>query len=137
VIPAMRLSHPAQRALFCGALLMALSTVIGAITTHRLKEVLSAGDYGVLQTAVLYQFLHALGLLCLGIILQRRADRLLGLASDLLLAGVLLFSGSLYLLLCGAPRGFGALTPVGGLCLIVGWCLAAAAMLRAPESPVS
>ena len=49
----------------------------------------------------------------------------LGLAGDLLLAGVLLFSGSLYALLCGAPRAIGLLTPLGGLCLIVGWCVAA------------
>jgi uncharacterized membrane protein YgdD (TMEM256/DUF423 family) len=115
---------------------MALATVIGAIGTHRLKVVLSNDNYGVLQTAVLYQFLHALGLMCIGILLQRRVDRVLGVAAYLLLAGVLLFSGSLYALLCGAPRGFGMLTPFGGLCLIVGWCLAATALLRTRETPV-
>ena len=115
---------------------MALATVIGAIASHRLREALSASDYGVLQTAVLYQFLHALGLLCLGILLQRRPDRALRVAADLLLAGVLLFSGSLYALLCGAPRAFGVLTPLGGLCLIVGWGVAAAALLRARETPL-
>jgi len=125
-----------KRALFSGALLMALATVIGAIGTHRLKVVLSNDNYGVLQTAVLYQFLHALGLMCIGILLQRRVDRVLGVAAYLLLAGVLLFSGSLYALLCGAPRGFGMLTPFGGLCLIVGWCLAATALLRTRETPV-
>jgi uncharacterized membrane protein YgdD (TMEM256/DUF423 family) len=137
VNPATRLHNPAKRALFSGALLMALATVIGAIGTHRLKAVLSADSYGVLQTAVMYQFLHALGLLCIGILLQRRVDRVLGIASDLLLAGVLLFSGSLYALLCGAPRAFGMLTPLGGLCLIVGWCVAAAAVLRTRETPVT
>ncbi len=87
---------------------MALATVIGALGTHRLKaRACRLISYGVLQTAVLYQFLHALGLLCLGVLLQRRADRVLGIAADLLLAGVLLFSGSLYALLCGAPRGVG------------------------------
>jgi uncharacterized membrane protein YgdD (TMEM256/DUF423 family) len=125
----------AKRALCSGALLMALATVIGAIGTHRLKVVLSNDSYGVLQTAVLYQFLHALGLLCIGILLQRRVDRVLGIAADLLLAGILLFSGSLYALLCGAPRGLGVLTPLGGLCLIVGWCVAATALLRARETP--
>jgi uncharacterized membrane protein YgdD (TMEM256/DUF423 family) len=116
---------------------MALATVVGAISTHRLRLVLSADQYGVLQTAVLYQFLHALGLLCLGVLLQRRADRVLGIAANLLLAGVLMFSGSLYALLCGAPRGVGVLTPVGGLCLIVGWCVAAAAVLRTRPTPVA
>jgi uncharacterized membrane protein YgdD (TMEM256/DUF423 family) len=115
---------------------MALATVIGAVGTHRFRLVLSPDQYAVLQTAVLYQFLHALGLLCLGVLLQRRSDRVLSIAANLLLAGVLLFSGSLYALLCGAPRGVGVLTPVGGLCLIVGWCVAAAAMLRARETPV-
>ena len=133
---ATRFHNPAKRALCCGALLMALATLIGAIGTHRLKVVLSPDHYSVLQTAVLYQFLHALGLLCIGILLQRRGDRLLGIAGDLLLAGVLLFSGSLYALLCGAPRGIGMLTPLGGLCLIVGWCVAAAALLRTRDSPV-
>jgi uncharacterized membrane protein YgdD (TMEM256/DUF423 family) len=114
---------------------MALATVIGAIGTHRLKAVLSPDNYGVLQTAVLYQFLHALGLLWVGAALQRRADRALAIAADLLLAGVLLFSGSLYALLCGAPREFGLLTPVGGLCLIVAWCVVAAGVLRTRETP--
>jgi uncharacterized membrane protein YgdD (TMEM256/DUF423 family) len=115
---------------------MALGTMIGAIGTHRLKPLLSPELYGVLQTAVLYQFLHALGLLCIGTLLQRRDNPLLGVAGDFLLAGVVLFSGSLYALLCGAPRGVGVLTPVGGLCLMLGWCLAAAALLRSYNPPV-
>ena len=55
---------------------------------------------------------------------------LLYLSAWLVFAGVMLFSGSLYLLLSGAPRVLGALTPIGGLCLIGGWCLAALALLR-------
>ena len=132
-----RSHHPGRRALVAGALLMALATAVGALGTHTLRASLSAESYGVLQTAVLYQFLHALGLLCVGILLERRVDRLLSCAADLLLVGVLFFSGSLYALLCGAPRGVGLLTPIGGLCLIVGWCLAAVAVLRARASPVS
>ena len=93
--------------------------------------------YHVLQTALLYQFLNAVGLMVVGTQLQRRADRALGVAADLLLAGVLLFSGSLYALMCGAPRALGWLTPIGGLCLILGWCAAAVAMLRARETPVA
>ena len=86
---------------------------------------------------MLYQFLHALGLLCVGILLQRRDDRLLGVASNLLLAGVILFSGSLYGILGGAPHAIGILTPVGGLCLIVGWCIAAAALFRTRDLSAS
>ncbi|HVN98679.1 MAG TPA: DUF423 domain-containing protein [Steroidobacteraceae bacterium] len=123
----------ARRALCAGAALMALATVIGALAAHVLRERLAAARYEVLQTAVLYQFIQALGLLLLGALARQGADRLLRIAADLLLAGVLLFSGSLYLLLAGAPRAIGALTPLGGLCLIAGWLLAAVALWRRPS----
>jgi uncharacterized membrane protein YgdD (TMEM256/DUF423 family) len=123
--------EPAARR-FCmlAALLLALATVIGALGAHALKPRLAADRYEVLQTAVLYQFLHSLGLLGLGLLSDRLRQRLLHAAAWLVFAGVVLFSGSLYLLLCGAQRMFGALTPIGGLSLIVGWCLAALALLR-------
>ena len=114
---------------------MAAASALGALGAHQLKNTLAAESYRVFLTAVLFQFLHALGLLCLGALLERRAERLMSIAADLLLAGVLLFSGSLYALLCGAPRGIGVLTPIGGLCLIVAWCVAAGALLRARDTP--
>ena len=85
------------------ALLLALATAIGALGAHLLRVRLTPERYEILQTAVHYQFFHALGLL----------------------VGVVLFSGSLYGLLAGAPRALGILTPLGGLSLIGGWCLAA------------
>jgi len=121
-----------RRALCGGAVLMAIATIIGALAAHLLRDRLAAVRYEVLQTAVHYQFIHALGLLLLGALARQRHDRLLRIAADLLLAGVLLFSGSLYLLLGGAPLVIGALTPLGGLCLIGGWLLAAVALWRAP-----
>jgi uncharacterized membrane protein YgdD (TMEM256/DUF423 family) len=124
--------NASRRALRGGAVLMALATIIGALAAHTLRDRLPAVRYEVLQTAVLYQFIHALGLLLLGALERQRQDRLLRMAADLLLAGVLLFSGSLYLLLAGAPVAIGALTPLGGLCLIAGWLLAAVALWRAP-----
>ncbi len=120
----------AKRALVGGAALMASATVLGALSEHALKSQLTGDQYAILQTAVHYQIIHALGLLIIGVLLTRRADRGLRLAADLLLAGVLLFSGSLYLLLAGAPPAVGVLTPVGGLCLIGGWCVAALALWR-------
>ncbi len=123
-----------RRALVAGAVLMAVATVVGAFGAHALKERLAPDRYVVLQTAVLYQFIHALGLLALGTLAARHDSRALRIAGDLLLAGVLLFSGSLYLLLCGAPHFLGVLTPVGGLFLMGGWCVAAVALLRAPQS---
>jgi uncharacterized membrane protein YgdD (TMEM256/DUF423 family) len=115
---------------FCqlAALLLALATLIGAVGAHALKGSLSADRYDVLQTALHYQFFHALGLLGLGILLDRLPLRTLQAAGWLLFTGVLLFCGSLYLLLAGAPRLVGVLTPVGGLALIAAWCLAAVAL---------
>lgn len=109
---------------------MAVATVVGAFGAHALHDRLAPDRYAVLQTAVLYQFIHALGLLALGALAARHSGRALRVAADLLLAGVLLFSGSLYLLLCGAPRFIGVLTPLGGVCLIAGWCVAAVALWR-------
>ena len=62
------------------------------------------------------------------VLLDRLPGRALGAAGWLLLSGVLLFCGSLYLLLAGAPRLLGALTPLGGLALIAGWCTVAIAL---------
>ena len=123
-----------RRALVAGALLMAVATAVGAFGAHALHDWLAPDRYAVLQTAVLYQFIHALGLLALGALAARHSGRALRIAADLLLAGVLLFSGSLYLLLCGAPHFLGVLTPVGGLLLMGGWCVAAVALLRAAQS---
>jgi len=105
--------------------LLALATLAGALSAHALKQRLSAERFEVLQTAVHYQFLHALGLLGLGLLLERVPRPLLLWAGWLVFAGVLLFSGSLYLLLGGAPSALGVLTPLGGLALIAGWCAAA------------
>jgi uncharacterized membrane protein YgdD (TMEM256/DUF423 family) len=115
---------------FCqlAALLLALATLIGAVGAHALLGRLSAGQYDVLQIALHYQFFHALGLLGLGLLLDRLPLRTLQVAGWLLFAGVLLFCGSLYLLLAGAPRLLGVLTPIGGLALIAAWCLAAVAI---------
>jgi uncharacterized membrane protein YgdD (TMEM256/DUF423 family) len=120
----------ARRFCMLAALLLALATLVGALGAHALKPRLTADRYEVLQTAVLYQFLHSLGLFGLGLLSDRLRRSLLHLSAWLVFAGVILFSGSLYLLLAGAPRALGALTPIGGLCLIGGWCMVAVALLR-------
>jgi uncharacterized membrane protein YgdD (TMEM256/DUF423 family) len=104
------------------------------LSAHALKPRLSLDSYEVLQTAVHYQFFHALGLMAIGLLSDRVPVQLLRLAGWLVLIGVLLFSGSLYLLVAGAPRVLGLLTPIGGLALIAGWCMGALALThkRAP-----
>ena len=139
MVAATGLSRSSKRALVAGASLLALGTVIGALGTHLLKARLGPDRYAILQTAVLYQFVNALGLLALGILQTRGSSggggsRGLRIAADLVLAGVLLFSGSLYALLGGAPQALGALTPLGGVALISGWCVTAIAQQR-PRDP--
>lgn len=124
--------QPAARYLCAlAALLLALATLAGALGAHALRTRLGADQLEVLQTAVHYQFFHSVGLFGIGLLSDRFPRRLLLLSGWLVLAGVLLFSGSLYALLAGVPRWLGVITPLGGLCLIAGWCTCALALLRA------
>src|SRR3982074_1399451 len=120
----------ARRTLAVAGLLIALATVLGAFGAHALKAHLSQDKLQVYETAVRYHYLHALGLLAIGVLLRSVDGELLRWSAALVLAGILLFSGSLYLLTFGAPRLVGLLTPVGGLALIAGWFLLPAAVLR-------
>jgi uncharacterized membrane protein YgdD (TMEM256/DUF423 family) len=128
------MTTPSARALrVIAALLLALATIIGALGAHALKSLLPADRIEVLQTAVHYQFFHALGLLALGVYAEREGSERLRRAGALLVLGTLLFSGSLYVLLAGAPTWLGVVTPLGGLALIAGWLLAAWAFAKAPR----
>ena len=119
-----------RRTLAIAGALLALATVMGAFGAHALRSQLSAERLQVYETAVRYQFFHALGLLALGMLLRSADAQLLRWVAILVLAGIVLFSGSLYALAFGAPRVLGAVTPLGGLLLIVAWVLFAAAILR-------
>ena len=120
----------ARKTLVIAGLLIALATALGAFGAHALKAHLPQDKLQVYETAVRYHFLHALGLLAIGVLLRSLDGELLRWAAALVLAGIVLFSGSLYLLTFGAPRLVGILTPVGGLALIAGWVLFAATVLR-------
>jgi uncharacterized membrane protein YgdD (TMEM256/DUF423 family) len=91
---------------------------LGAFGAHGLKARLSPDMLGLWHTAVQYHAWHALGLLAVGLSIESIWARAAGW---LLVAGILLFSGSLYALALGAPRGLGIVTPLGGLALIAGW----------------
>ena len=118
------------RTLAIAALLLALATVSGAFGAHALKSHLAAERLQLWETAVRYHFYHALGLLGVGLALRSLAGGALRIAAALIIAGIVLFSGSLYALALGAPRALGALTPIGGLAWIAAWALFAWAMLR-------
>jgi uncharacterized membrane protein YgdD (TMEM256/DUF423 family) len=116
------------------AFLLALAVALGALGAHGLKSHLDAYLLGVWEKAVFYHFVHALGLLVTG--LAARAGALRPRAANrvgwLLLAGILLFSGSLYTLALTRVYTLGALTPLGGLAFIAAWLWLAWELLRAP-----
>jgi len=100
------------------------AVALGAFGAHALKPVLTDYTRGIYQTAVDYQFYHALALLATGLLqlhLSHRGFRLAGLCFSL---GVLFFSGSLYILALSGVHWLGAVTPIGGLLMLTGWgCL--------------
>lgn len=119
-----------HRLVTAGASVLAIAVALGAFGAHGLKSVLSPDALAQWRTGVEYQFYHGLGLLLLAALHGRIPERPLRLAGGLLLAGVVAFSGSLYLLATRDLLGTQALTPVlgpvtplGGLCFIAGWGL--------------
>ena len=114
-----------------GALAAALGVALGAFGAHALKARLSSDMLAVWQTGVQYHLWHALGLIAVGLLAQHLpASGPVRLAGWLLLAGIALFSGSLYALALSGTRWFGAITPFGGACFIVGWLAVVFAVLR-------
>jgi uncharacterized membrane protein YgdD (TMEM256/DUF423 family) len=116
-----------------GAAFGGAGVVLGAFGAHALKSRLADAALATWQTAVSYQFVHALALLAVGILIRSSAgapERLLGVAGAAFALGVLLFSGSLYVLALGGPRWLGPVTPLGGLAFIAGWLVLPVAVLR-------
>jgi len=105
-----------------GAINMALGVILGAFGAHGLKRLISPEMVVVFQTGVQYQIYHALGLLMIALLLipypQAKGLRTGGW---IMLAGIILFSGSLYLLALTGMRFWGPITPVGGACFIIAW----------------
>lgn len=118
------------RALAVAGLLLAIATACGAFGAHALRSHLAPERLQLWETAVRYQFLQSLGLLAVGLAMRTTDGSLLHLAAALLFIGVVLFSGSLYLLALGGPRPLGVLTPLGGLAWIGGWLVFAWAVWR-------
>ena len=112
------------------AILGALSVALGAFAAHSLKESVSDYAVSIFETGVRYQFYHVFALLLTGIFYVNFTNKMLEWAGRLFIAGIILFSGSLYILTfikAAVKPGYdwiGAITPLGGLCFIAGWlCL--------------
>ncbi len=112
--------------LLSGALILLTGVALGAFGAHGLKEILAPDMLAVYQTAVDYQMWHGLGLLILAALARQHNDSCyLNRAGWALTAGVLLFSGSLYLLAVTEIKALGMITPFGGLAFLAGWVLVA------------
>ncbi len=108
-----------------------LAVVFGAFGAHALRGALQEAELAVYRTAVDYHMWHALGLAIVGLAAERQPQvRLLRWSGWLMLAGIVLFSGSLYALSLSGLRWLGMITPLGGLAFIVAWALLALSMLR-------
>jgi uncharacterized membrane protein YgdD (TMEM256/DUF423 family) len=121
----------ARLALVLSSLLLFVAVGAGAFGAHALRVRLGPELLAVWQTAVQYHFGHALGLLAVGVLLRIEPGRRgLAAAGWLLVAGVALFSGSLYLMALTGARALGMVTPVGGVVLLAAWATLAAALAR-------
>jgi len=120
-----------DRAFFItGAVLAALGVAVGAFGAHALRGRLTPDLLNVFETGVRYQLIHALGLLAVAWATTRWPGRATNMAGWLLLAGIVLFSGSLYALSMSGVRALGAITPLGGVAFIAGWIALAWAVWR-------
>jgi len=117
----------AEKFIRLAALSGAVTVIIGAFGAHALKQYLTEYQMAIYEKGVQYQFIHTLAVLAIGAVIQRQgASKWLNRAGWLLLAGIVCFSGSLYLLACRDLIPFsvawaGPITPLGGICFVSGW----------------
>ena len=119
-----------------GAILGAIAVALGAFGAHGLKKIVDAETLQVFQTGVQYQMYHSLALLITGLLFDKCSQRFVKISGTLFITGIILFSGSLYLLTAGRASGensfdkFGIITPFGGISFIAGWVFLFLAAMR-------
>ena len=114
------------------AINMAIAVALGAFGAHGLEGRVSMQQLEWWHTATLYLFVHALGLLLVGLLI--RLKYITQTTAWLLQIGIIIFAGSLYAMTLGAPRWFGAITPIGGVLMIAGWLWLAVSVFRLKDS---
>lgn len=118
-----------KKLILIGSICSALAVMIGAFGAHALKPLMNANELQTFETGVKYHFIHSLGILLIGILYFINPNKLLIRAGYFLTFGILFFSFSLYLLALKQSLGIaswtflGPITPLGGLCFIIGWGL--------------
>src|SRR5271166_2761275 len=117
------------------AIALGLAVMIGAFGAHALRGRLDAYSIGIYERAVFYHFVHALGILIVASFARNGLLSPSGVSwvCGMLLAGIVIFCGSLYILAISGVRTWGAVTPVGGLAFIAGWFLLAFLLIRGPR----
>lgn len=114
-----------------GALFALVAVMTGAFAAHGLRGEISSRGLEVFQTAVTYQMYHGLTLILVGLLSGAGLSaRLLSVGAGFFTAGIVLFSGSLYLLVLTQMSWPGPITPIGGVCFLVGWVIVIAAGLK-------
>jgi len=113
-----------------GSLLAFLAVAMGAFAAHALKSRLSSDMLAIFEVAVRYHMYHALALLAVAWAASRWPESSASMAGWFFLAGIIIFSGSLYALSLSEMRWLGAITPVGGVAFLIGWLVLAWAAWR-------
>ncbi|AET61196.1 DUF423 domain-containing protein [Paenibacillus terrae] len=117
--------------LLLGCIMMFLAVVLGAFGAHALKKRLSADMMSIFQTGIQYHIAHGLGLILLGVVAGNWVhSSLIVTAGWVMLAGILLFSGSLYALSLSGLKKLGAITPIGGVAFLTSWVLVIVAVIQ-------
>jgi len=117
-----------------GALSAFISVAAGAFGAHALKQVLDTDMLAVYHTAVDYQFFHSIGLIVIGILHKVSPRQSHSFSASAMLAGIILFSGSLYILSTTGIKWLGMITPAGGICFLAAWLMLALGYLAGGQT---
>jgi len=118
-----------RQIIIAGAVNAFLAVALGAFAAHGLKNSLGEYELSIWQTAVNYQMYHALGLILIGLLANSLSINL-NKPGWIMLAGIVLFSGSLYILSLSGIKTLGMVTPFGGLCFLIAWLWLAIAVFK-------
>jgi len=118
---------------FYGAILMLAAVALGAFGAHGLKNIVTKEMLVIYNTGVEYQFYHALGLFCVAFVSSFNSSKQVKIAGYSMVFGIVVFSGSLYVMTFTGIKMLGAITPIGGVAFIIAWGLLAISIMKTTE----
>lgn len=116
--------------LLIGSLIAFIGVALGAFGAHALKQRLDSNLFDTFEVGVRYQMYHALAIIAVALVASSFTSSYIAASGWAFVAGVTIFSGSLYILALSGVRGWGAVTPIGGLLLLLGWLLLALGVVK-------